>query len=162
MTASDGVSRAEGGLADGGAVQPGAALRDVSHRVADQALDFAEQRKREGAERIDGVARAVHDAAEQIGRDLPQAADYIHDAAARLEAASALVRDRSLGDLAGMVDDFARRRPAAFFGGSVLAGFLLSRFLKSTNTRRAPSTPATSTPAASMPGPGADPGGRSH
>lgn len=157
MTASDGASRAEGGLAEGDTAHPGASLREVSHRVTDQALGFAEQRKREGAERIDGVARAIHGAAEQIGRDLPQAAGYIHDAAARLEVASSLVRDRSLEDLVGMVDDFARQRPAAFFGGSVLAGFLLSRFLKSSNTRRMPSTPATS-----MPGPDAEPGGRSH
>jgi hypothetical protein len=47
-----------------------------------------------------------------------------------------MVRERSLEDLMCMVDDFARRQPAAFFGGSVVAGFLLSRFLKSSNARR--------------------------
>lgn len=111
-------------------------LKSATDRVADEARDFAEKGKEGGAERIDGVAQAIHSAADQLGRDLPQAAGYIHEAAARLEHASSMVRERSVEDLMSMVDDFARRQPAAFFGGSVLAGFVLSRFLKSSNARR--------------------------
>jgi hypothetical protein len=128
--------------------QAGSTLQNVSHRVAEEARSFAAEQKDEGAERLDGVAQAIHSAAQQIGRELPQAAGYIHDAAARLEEASSMVRERSLDDLVGMVDDFAHRQPAAFFGGSVLAGFLLSRFLKSSNVRRSRAS--------------ADLGGRSH
>lgn len=109
--------------------------RDMPDRVADEARHYAEAQKDHGAERIDGVARAIHDAADQIGRDLPQAAGYIHEAATRIEQASAMMRERRIEDLLGVVDDFAHRQPAAFFGGSVLAGFLLSRFLRSSNSR---------------------------
>jgi hypothetical protein len=34
------------------------------------------------------------------------------------------------------VEDFARRQPALFIGGSVAAGFALARFLKSSADRR--------------------------
>lgn len=111
-------------------------LHDIPGRVAGEARDFAEEQKERGAERIGAVADAIHNTADQIGRDLPQAAGYIHEAAARIEQASAMVRERRIEDLLGMVDDFARRQPAAFFGGSVVAGFLLSRFLRSSNSRR--------------------------
>jgi hypothetical protein len=41
------------------------------------------------------------------------------------------VRNQSIEDIITAIDEFARRQPVAFFGGSVLAGFVLSRFLKS-------------------------------
>lgn len=148
---------------DGAPAAPGnsslreTAIEDMPQRLAEEARSFAEGRKHEGAERIGGMAQAIHSAADRIERELPQAAVYIHDAAARLQEASAMVRERSLEDLVGMVDDFARRQPAAFFGGSVVAGFLLARFLKSSNSRRSS--------AARVPGsdsPSSDFGGSTH
>ena len=62
---------------------------------------------------------------------MPQAAGVIHDAAAKLEGAAASLRERSIDELVGSFSKFARKQPAAFFGGPVLAGFALSRFLKS-------------------------------
>src|SRR3974390_3655363 len=51
------------------------------------ATDFAESRKREGAERIKGFGRAVHGAADEIGKEIPQAAEYVHQAADTIEGA---------------------------------------------------------------------------
>ena len=56
--------------------------------IKDTATDFAESRKREGAERIKGFGRAVHGAADEIGKEIPQAADYVHEAANRIESAA--------------------------------------------------------------------------
>jgi hypothetical protein len=62
---------------------------------------------------------------------MPQAAGFIHDAAAKLEGEAASLRERSVDDLIRSLDNFARNQPAVLFGGAVLAGFALSRFLKS-------------------------------
>jgi hypothetical protein len=99
--------------------------------VKDSARRIAEQKKNVGADRLDEVARAVHGAARDIQQGLPQAAEFVEDAAARLEAAAAALRARSIDDVVRGLNDFARDRPAAFFAGTVLAGFALTRFFKS-------------------------------
>jgi len=98
--------------------------------IRDTATDYAEARKAEGAERIKGFSRAVHGAADQIGKEIPQAADYVHEAASRIESAADELRNRSVEDLISGFTRFARQQPAAAFAGAVLAGFVLSRFLK--------------------------------
>lgn len=114
----------------------------------EKARQFAEEQKAAGADRINAVAQAVHEAADKLEGNLPpRAAGYIHQAAGGLERASSAIRDRSLDDMLQMVSNFAREQPAAFFGGAVLAGFALSRFLKSsadTGRRTAPESTAGS------------------
>lgn len=102
-----------------------------SETVKESARRIAEQQKNAGADRIDEVARAVHGAAREIEQGLPQAANLVEDAAARMEAAAASLRERSIDDVLRGLNDFARERPATFFAGAVLAGFALSRFLRS-------------------------------
>lgn len=113
----------------------GSAAEALKNRAADAirdtASDYAEQRKREGADRIKGFGRAVHGAADEIGKEIPQAADYVHTAASKIETAADELRSRSMDELIGSFTRFARRQPAAAFAGAVLAGFVLSRFLKS-------------------------------
>jgi hypothetical protein len=89
-----------------------------------------------GAQRISGLARAVHAAADDLEPDLPQAAQPLHDAAAALERASRALRERSVVDLMDGVGKFAHAQPVAFFGGTVLAGLVLARFLKSSTEPR--------------------------
>lgn len=102
--------------------------------LGQEARDLAEKQKRAGADRLGGMARAVHQAADQLDPELPpQARAYIHEAADSIDRVSAAIRDRSVGDLVDTAGKFARRQPAAFFGGAVLAGFVLSRFLKSSS-----------------------------
>ena len=106
-------------------------LDAASVTVKDRARKVAEQQKQAGADQIGGVARAIHGAAHEIEQEMPHAAGFIHDAAAKLEGAVDSLRDRSVDDLIRSLNRFARSQPAAFFGGAVLAGFALSRFLKS-------------------------------
>jgi len=105
---------------------------EVIEPIKDHALNIAEEQKNAGAEKMDGVARAVHEAADKIEEQIPHAGGYVHQVAAGLEEASAAVRGRSLGEILGVVEDFARREPVAFFGAAVLAGFVCTRFLKAT------------------------------
>jgi uncharacterized phage infection (PIP) family protein YhgE len=106
--------------------------------VKDKAAEVAEQQKQIGAEKVNEVAGAVRRAANDLERELPQAAGYIHRAADSIERASDALKQRSLDDLIGTVGQFARNQPVAFFGTAVLAGFALSRFLKSSAEPDAP------------------------
>jgi hypothetical protein len=73
----------------------------------------------------------VHGAAEQLGEETPRAAEYVHRAADGLESAAQQLRNRSIDDLIGAFDRFARQQPVAAFAGAVLAGFVASRFIQS-------------------------------
>jgi hypothetical protein len=107
------------------------AVLELKDQVSGQAYDLADEGLQRGAAGIESVAQAVHGAAKDFEKSLPQAAGMIHHAADQLERASNVVRNSSIEDVAGMVDDFARRQPVAFFGAAVLAGFVLTRFVKS-------------------------------
>jgi hypothetical protein len=96
-----------------------------------QARRVAEQQKTTGAEQMRGVARAIDDAAGDLEKKMPQAAEFIHDMAGRLEATATSLRERSVDDLLDQASAFGRRQPAALFAGAMLTGFALTRFLKS-------------------------------
>ena len=131
------------------------AYADVKSEVAgvvdaarERAEGFAEQQKHVGADRAEGLARAVHRAADELQSTSPQAAQYVREAAASVHALARDMRGRSVGDLLGDVEGMARRQPLAFFGAAALAGFALSRFLKSSTppshgTTRGPGYGAT-------------------
>jgi uncharacterized phage infection (PIP) family protein YhgE len=107
------------------------AAREAAGHVADETREFAEEQKQAGADNMARLGQAVHGAADQLGRELPQAAGFIHSAADTLQSAASSMRERPVEDLVAGFRDFARRQPAAAFAGSVLAGFALARFLKS-------------------------------
>jgi hypothetical protein len=109
--------------------------REAAGHVVDEARDFADMQRAAGADNMARLGRAVHGAAEQIARELPQAAGFIHSAGDTLQGAAVSMRERNIEDLVGSFRDFARRQPTAAFAGSVLAGFALARFLKSSSPR---------------------------
>jgi len=102
----------------------------------DSVQSFAQRQKELGAQQIGSVARATHRAAEEMEKELPGVAQSIHDAAGKLDAASESLRNQKLEDLLDTLGDLARKRPAAVFGGAILAGFALSRFLKASANQR--------------------------
>lgn len=118
------------------------ALSGVVEPLKDKMREIVEQQKDVGADHLGSIAEAVHGAAHELEGKLPAAAGYIHSAADRLEQASSTIRDRGVDDLISACGSFARREPAAFFGGAMIAGFALTRFLKSSGgslPRRSPS-----------------------
>jgi hypothetical protein len=80
-----------------------------------------------GVDTIGSVAQAVHGAADKLDAEAPQIADLVREAAQTVERLSNDLRERSLGEIAASVSNFAREEPVAFFGGAVLAGFVLAR-----------------------------------
>ncbi len=104
---------------------------------------FKEQRKAAAAE-VGDIAEALHRTAQQLSeRDHSTSARYIDRAAEALDRMVDSVREGDLRTVLRKTEDFARRNPGVFFGGSVLVGLMLSRFLKSSAERRATEHGAT-------------------
>jgi hypothetical protein len=57
-------------------------------------------------------------------------ADFVRDAADRVETFSHDMRGQSVEQLMGKASDFTRKQPALVFGLASLAGFFLFRVLK--------------------------------
>jgi hypothetical protein len=108
-----------------------AQLSDAAKPVIEQTKVVAEEQKSVGAVKARTVAKAVSRAADELQSQLPIAADYIRNAAIKLDEASAALEERSFDELADTFRRFAASQPAAFFGAAALAGFALSRFFKS-------------------------------
>lgn len=138
-TGGDGLERGATGAIPAGARTQAHDAADQARQAARQARDAAhsvmQRQKDYGADQMDGIARAAHGAAHELEDQLPMAADYVRDAAQRLERASASLRERDVDDLMGSIAQFARSQPAALFGGAIVAGFAISRFLKSSGHR---------------------------
>jgi hypothetical protein len=106
-------------------------ISNAADSMADRARNFTEQQKRDGAERVDDAATAVHRAADEIAKQSPLAGRYMHAGARQLDRASRILRENSLDELYRMTNRLAHDRPLAFIGGSVAAGFVLARVLRS-------------------------------
>src|SRR6476620_11259960 len=96
------------------------------------------EQKSAGADYLGRLAQSVQRAAGEFQSDVPQAAQYIRQAAGQIEAVANAVRQRDMRELVGEVREFARRQPTLFFGGAVILGFAALRFFKSSS----PSGPA--------------------
>jgi hypothetical protein len=100
-----------------------------------QTRRVAEQQKQSGAQQISAIARAIDGAADHLQHEMPQASEFVHDMARRLDAAATSLRDKKIDDLMQQAGDFARRQPAMFFAGAMLSGLALARFLKSSSVK---------------------------
>lgn len=78
------------------------------------------------ADNVHRAAEALHAAAGNMGRG-DTVGSLIDAAATRLDSASDALRGRDLGRLVQDVNAFARRQPALFIGGALLAGIALGR-----------------------------------
>lgn len=108
--------------------------RGTATDAIDQGKAMLTRQKEAAAERVEQVAQAVRSGARELtGRD-GETGRYVEMAAERLESFGRQLREKDLNGLIADVQDLARRSPAAFFGGSVLAGFMLARFVKSSST----------------------------
>jgi hypothetical protein len=105
--------------------------REIAAAAADRAEGLAEEQKRAGADQAEGIARAIRRAADELQDTTPVIAGYVRDGADYVQQTATALRRRSVRELVGGVEGFAREQPAAFFGAAVLAGFALSRFIKS-------------------------------
>jgi len=119
----------------------GTAAKDMAAGAADKVQSVVNDQKGAGADYIGSIARAVNRAAGEFEQDIPQAAQYIRQAASQIDSVATAVRDRDVRELVGEVETFARRQPTLFFGGAVVLGFAALRFFKSSSQGGSPPSP---------------------
>ncbi|HEX5758120.1 MAG TPA: hypothetical protein VF121_02905 [Thermoanaerobaculia bacterium] len=101
------------------------------------------ERKDLAAARLDELAGSLRDTASRLeGQPVGPLAQYADVAAEQVDKVTRYLRERDLEGLFDDVQEFARRRPELFLGGTFLAGLLLARFLKSSGERLADDEPA--------------------
>jgi gas vesicle protein len=110
--------------------------KDMAASAGEKLRHVAEEQKNAGAEYVSGVAGAVRNAAGGFDDQLPQAANYIRQAAEQIDSLSDALQRRDLNELFDNLQSFARRQPTAFLGATFLAGFAAVRFLKSSMPAR--------------------------
>jgi hypothetical protein len=118
------------------------AAKDMASDATDRVKSAMTAQKTAGADYLGTIAQAVQRSAGQFDSDVPQAAQYIRQAAGQIESVANAVRQRDMRELVGEVQEFARRQPTLFFGGAVVLGFAALRFLKSAAPTRQHGTSA--------------------
>jgi ElaB/YqjD/DUF883 family membrane-anchored ribosome-binding protein len=106
------------------------AAKDLASEAKDKMEDQARQQQQTGAEYVNKFAGNIREAARAFEKDVPFAARGINSVAEYVEEAAEKIRQGSFRDLVDSATDFAKQRPAAFLGISVLAGFAAVRFFK--------------------------------
>jgi ElaB/YqjD/DUF883 family membrane-anchored ribosome-binding protein len=108
---------------------------DAARSAAESLL---EEQKRQIADRVSGIARALRSAAQPLDESQSHViARYLEEGAAQVDSLSRTMRERHWGELVADTEDFARRQPRWFVLGAVATGFVLGRLLwTSTGGRR--------------------------
>src|SRR5204862_1725804 len=89
-----------------------------------------EEQKRQIADRVTGMARALQSAAQPLHNSQSHViAGYLEEAATQVENLSRRMHERHWGELVADTEDFARRQPTWFVLGAVATGFVVGRLL---------------------------------
>ena len=113
------------------AAELGTAAQDMAAEATGRVKSAMNEQKTASADYLGTIAGAVQRAAGGFDDTVPQAAQYIRQAAGQIETVANAVRERDVRELVGEVQEFARRQPTLFFGGAVILGFAALRFFKS-------------------------------
>jgi hypothetical protein len=114
----------------------------MTGELSEQARKAAESQlfagKTRAAEGLGSVADALRKTGEQLRSEEKTAlTGYIDQAAHQVDVAAGYLKSRSLNDVIGDVESFARREPALFLGAAFVAGLVGGRFLKSSRPQAA-------------------------
>jgi len=115
-----------GDITSGAAHGAAAVLQQAASETAEVALISS-------TDRMARLGRAVHGAANEIGRELPPMGDYMHSAADRLEGLASGLRGKSIEDLVSSLSGFVRREPGIAFAGLVFAGLVVTRLVSTSH-----------------------------
>jgi len=99
-----------------------------------QAESKFDEQKQRAADRISGVAGALHQTSKELQSQDDMIAQFADSFAEQADKLSTYLRERDLGDLFNDVRQVAQRQPELFVAGALAAGFLLGRFLKSSSS----------------------------
>ncbi|MGK6317424.1 nutrient deprivation-induced protein [Neorhizobium sp. DT-125] len=98
--------------------------------ASDKTKDAADERKNFIAGKMSSVALAMEKVAAELEQgDNREVGRLTRNLGSSMRKFSEDIQDRSLGEIAGMAEDFGRRQPLAFLGVAAIAGLAVSRFL---------------------------------
>jgi uncharacterized protein YjbJ (UPF0337 family) len=137
--ANDAISKASG-MAQQAADTAKQAASDTTTKVSHQVKDMLDRQVGSGADMVGHFATSAKRAAEELDKNAPYLAGFVHVFADRIEGYSDDLRDQTVDQLIRSGADFTRRQPALVFGLAALAGFFAFRTLKSAP----PATPSPS------------------
>lgn len=117
---------------------------DAAHKATEKATEMAEKQKGYAADQISKFATTL----ERVGRELQSEnagaiGDYTTQLGTSARQFAEKAKDKNLGEIAGMVEDFGRRQPMAFLGIAAVAGLAASRFLMASPNRMTSHAPST-------------------
>lgn len=120
-----------------GAQHLGSDAKHLASGIADEARKSAGAQIARGqnvaADQLNSVATALRKTGTEMRNgDQGVLTEVVVGAADKVEWASDYLQSRTLGQVIGDVEGFARREPALFLGGAFLLGLVGGRFLKST------------------------------
>ena len=118
--------------------ESGSVVTEFLDAARSAAESLLEEQKRQIADRVSGLARALRSAAPPLHESQSHViAGYIEEAATQVDTLSRTMHERHWGELVADTEDFARRQPAWFVLGAVATGFVIGRLLwTSTGGRR--------------------------
>jgi hypothetical protein len=102
------------------------ALSEAKDTVGRVVLD----QKGMAADRVGNYSSAVRESARALEQDDPNVAHFANQAADRIEAVADYIRDSDFSRLRQDAEGVARRHPALFMGGMLLAGLVLGNMAK--------------------------------
>jgi hypothetical protein len=121
------------------------AASDQTQAAMDMAAEKAADQKNVVARQLSGVAQALEKVGSEMERGEQQTlGQYTRDLGSSARRIAEDIRDRDLGEVAAIAEDFGRRQPAAFLGLAALAGFAASRFVMASAQRRTSSQRSSS------------------
>jgi hypothetical protein len=109
--------------------------KDVANQARDHVQTLVGQQKDQAADRLQSLAGALREAGHKLneGEQAGDFGQYADRAAQQVEKLSTYLRDNDLRGFVRDTENFARRRPEVFLGGTLIAGLMLARFLKASS-----------------------------
>ncbi len=102
---------------------------DMVDTVTTEAGNYATEAKVAAADGVKDVASALRTAADDMRSGSAQERTFSQIADGLADASDAM-RDKDLGEIVGVINDFAKRNPLVFLGSAALIGFAATRFAK--------------------------------
>lgn len=128
-----GMSQNNGTTTDGVKAKATEALSAVRERATEKIESRISEQQVRAADTVSGVAHSLRTTSQTLQTEgQADIGRYIEKAAGEVDRLANYLQSADVRQVAGQVQDFARRSPGAFIAGAFAVGFLASRFLKST------------------------------
>ncbi|MDB5715067.1 MAG: hypothetical protein JWO15_2464 [Sphingomonadales bacterium] len=102
----------------------------LTAQIKDKAVAAVAEQKDGLADRIDDLAKTVHNSGDQFAGRQDWVASAIERGATELGSLATSLRQNDLSSLLSQVTSLARKQPALFVGASLVAGFAVARLGK--------------------------------